>query len=301
MDAVIIEALVKRYGRHRAVDGLTLAVPEGSLFGFLGPNGSGKTTAIRVLMGMLRADGGGARVFGCDCWRESPRIKRELGYLPGDLRLYPWLSARAGLRMSGRIRGVDVQGFGATLTESFALDPLVCVRNMSHGMRQKLGLILALAHRPRLLILDEPTTALDPLVQQTLYGHLRALRDAGHTVFFSSHTLGEVEQLCDRVAILRDGRLTALETLEALRSRAKRLVVLRWGNRANEQDQRAPDCLRVVERRGAEWECLLEGPVAELVRWAATAPLDDLAIGKPDLATLFHEYYGRRWLDPGVS
>ena len=151
-----------------------------------------------------------------------------------------------------------------------------------------MGLILALVHRPKLLILDEPTASLDPLMQQKLYDHLRDLASEGHTIFFSSHTLSEVEHLCDRVAILREGRLVADETLDALRGRAKRVVTIRWHEG---EVPKPPGFLEVYERRDRQWHASLTGSVMELVRWSAGQPIEDLSIGQPGLALLFQQYY----------
>jgi ABC-2 type transport system ATP-binding protein len=291
MSVIVVEQLTKRYGRRVGVEGLTLCVPEGIVFGFLGPNGSGKTTTIRVLLGLLKPTEGAARLFGRDCRRDSHRIKAEIGYLPGDLRLYPWLTLKSALPIFGHIRRRDLAAEGMRLAEDFGLDPEVSVRNMSRGMRQKLGLILALAHRPRLLILDEPTSSLDPLMQEKLHRHLRAFASAGHAVFFSSHTLSEVEDLCDRVAILRDGRLVADETLDVLRDRARRAVTIDWPDEAQARAAQPPALLDVFERRGRRWHASLTGSARDLVRWSAAQPIDDLTIEQPDLARVFQQYY----------
>ena len=229
-------------------------------------------------------------MFGMDCWRDSRRVKVRVGYLPGDLRLYPWMNGRSALAMFGAARGRDLRGEGRELAARFELDLDVKVRKMSRGMRQKLGLILAMAHRPPVLVLDEPTASLDPLMQEELRRLLRDWRQAGHTIFFSSHTLSEVEQLCDRVAILREGRLVVDATLDELRGRSRQEVVIRWANEAA-AGQDTPAFLELRERRGSEWNCVLSGPVMELVRWAGTQPIADLAIGHPDLEALFQRYY----------
>ena len=291
MDIIFTESLTRQYGKRIGIEAMSLAVPEGSLFGFLGPNGAGKTTTIRVLLGFLRPTRGRASVFGLDCWRGSSRIKAEVGYLPGDLRLYPWMNGAEALRLFGSIRRCDLEREGCELAERFDLDLAVRVRNMSRGMRQKLGLILAMAHRPRLLVLDEPTASLDPLMQEQLRLHLRALAGAGHTIFFSSHTLSEVEQLCDRVAILREGRLVADATLDELRRRSRREVMIRWKSGAADAAREPPPFLELQKRDGENWTCLLAGPATELVRWAASQPIEDLAIGEPDLDVLFRQYY----------
>jgi ABC-2 type transport system ATP-binding protein len=291
LSIITTRQLTKRYGERIGILDLSVGVPEGVVFGFLGPNGSGKTTAIRVLMGLLKPTAGAADVFGLDCWREGHRIRAEVGYVPGDLRLYHWLTCRQALRIFGQVRRRDLTTAGLALAEDFGLDPDVRVRHMSRGMRQKLGLILAMAHEPRLLVLDEPTTALDPIVQEKFYEQLRRLASAGHTIFFSSHTLSEVEQLCDRVAILREGRLVADEALETLRARAERIVEIRWQDSAKSDEIRAPDCLALNERTHPHWRGTVKGPVIELLRWSAAQPIEDISISPPDLADLFQRYY----------
>ncbi len=190
MSLIHLENLTRGYGHRRGIEGVSLSVVEGALFGFLGPNGAGKTTTIRVLLGFLRPTGGAAKIFGLDCWRDSKAIKRDIGYVPGDLRLSEWMNGATALSIFGAVRGQDLSRPGRDLAKTFDLDLQVKVRAMSRGMRQKLGLILALAHSPRLLVLDEPTSALDPLMQQVLQDLLRRRAAAGQTVFFSSHSPG---------------------------------------------------------------------------------------------------------------
>jgi ABC-2 type transport system ATP-binding protein len=288
---VQLDRLTRRYGRRRGVEQIDLSVSGGSLFGFLGPNGAGKTTTIRVLLGFLRPTAGRARVFELDCWRDSAKLKTDVGYLPGDLRLYPWMTPTSALRIVSAARRVDLMSAGLELAERFALDPKVRVRSMSRGTRQKLGLILALAHRPRLLVLDEPTSSLDPLMQQELRTHLRELAAGGTTVFLSSHTLGEVEQLCDRVAVVRDGRIVADEPLDALRRRAGHQVVIRWKDPRLAASLQPPTILNLTRRDEAIWHGVLDGPVEEFIRWLAPHPVDDLVMERPDLETLFRRFY----------
>ncbi len=291
MSIIAVDNLTKRYGPRVGVERVSFSVSPGVVFGFLGPNGAGKTTTIRVLVGLLQPTAGRARVFGLDAWDRSAQIKADVGYLPGDLRLYSWLTGHKALAIVGSIRGRDLTPSGRELAEYFALDLDVRVRDMSRGMRQKLGLILALAHRPKLLILDEPTSGLDPLMQERLRQHLRDLAAEGHTVFFSSHTLSEVEDVCDRVAIVREGRLVEDESLDALKAQARREVTIRWTDREAASGLTAPDCLEVGDRRDAEWHCTLDGAAADLVHWLADKPVADLTIGLPDLDTLFRRYY----------
>ena len=291
MSLIQLENLTRGYGRRRGVERVSLSVAEGVLFGFLGPNGAGKTTTIRVLLGFLRPGGGAAKIFGLDCWHDSKAIKRDIGYLPGDLRLSEWMNGATALSIFGAVRGLDLTRSGRELAGTFDLDLRVKVRDMSRGMRQKLGLILALAHAPRLLVLDEPTSALDPLMQQVLHDHLRKLAAAGHTVFFSSHSLGEVEQLCDRVAIVRDGALVADESLAALRDRAGHDVTIRWKDESHARGIAPPEFLRLTRREGAVWQGTLDGPAHRLVDFLAGKQVEELNIGRPDLESLFQLYY----------
>lgn len=228
MNAIATEQLSLSYGKRTGIEGVDLRVPQGEIFGFLGPNGAGKTTTIRILLGLLKPSQGSAQIFGQDCWSQSAKIKQGIGYLPGDLRLYPWFTGRRALRIVSSVRGKDLAVRGQELLERFQLDGNVPVRKMSRGMRQKLGIVLALVHEPQLVILDEPTSGLDPLMCDELYGCLRELTSTGATVFFSSHTLSEVELLCNRVAIVRGGKIIADETMDALRKRVHRSVVLRY-------------------------------------------------------------------------
>jgi ABC-2 type transport system ATP-binding protein len=298
VNVINTERLSRWYGKRVGIEVVDLQVAEGEIFGFLGPNGAGKTTTIRVLLGLLRPSSGTATILGLDCWRQSHRIKRQIGYLPGDLRLYPWFTAESALRIIGRIRGQDLTPFGGLLTERFLLDPTLVVRKMSRGTRQKLGIVLALAHRPQLAVLDEPTSGLDPLMRDELAGCLRELAAQGHTVFFSSHSLSEVEQLCDRVAVVREGRIAANEPVDSLRRQARRAVSLRFRDALAANNVAVPAFLGLVDRTGTTWQCDLVGGTPELVRWAAQQPIDDMTIGPPSLERLFRQFYQAREESP---
>lgn len=286
-----LENLTRNYGRRRGIADVSLSVPEGALFGFLGPNGAGKTTTIRVLLGLLRPAAGAARIFGLDCWRQSKTVKHDLGFLPGNLRLPLWMSGDSALSVFGAIRRRDLRAAGRTLAERFDLDLRVKVRQMSQGTRQKLGLVLALAPAPRLLILDEPTSALDPLMQRVLHEILRERAAAGHTVFFSSHSLGEVEQLCDRVAIIRDGRIVADESLHALQHRAGHEVTIHWTPGAPDIPAAPPAVLALTKHEPHLWQGSLAGPAGALIDFLAHKPVGELLITRPDLETLFARFY----------
>ena len=290
MSIIETSSLTRHYGSRRGIESVDLAVREGTLFGFLGPNGAGKTTTIRVLLGLLRPSAGAARIFGHDCWHQSDAIKQEVGYVPGDLRLHGWLDGQAALRIWGRIRRRNLLPYGKQLADRFSLDLKVKVRNMSRGMRQKLGLILALAHKPRLLVLDEPTVTLDPLMQSVFLELLREMATAGHTVFFSSHTLGEVEQLCDRVAMIRTGKIVANESLADLQARAGHDVTIRWRESGAGTAEPPPE-LTLIEREPLLWHGHIDGPLEPFIQWLAGRPIEDLNIGRPDLESLFRHFY----------
>jgi ABC-2 type transport system ATP-binding protein len=294
MCLIEIESLTRFYGMCRGVEKVSLQVPQGALFGFLGPNGAGKTTTIRVMLGFLRPTSGTARIFGLDCWRESKEIKQDIGYLPGDLRLPSWMDGTTALSLFGAVRQRDLSEPGNALAARFDLDLTVKVRDMSRGMRQKLGLVLVLAHSPRLLVLDEPTSGLDPLMQQALREVLREGARNGQTIFFSSHSLPEVEELCDQVAIVRDGELVADESLKALRERAGHDVTIRWRHDSPSRAIEPPPFLKLARRHDTLWEGRLDGPVQPLLDFLAGKEVDDLHIGRPDLEGLFRRFYERK-------
>jgi ABC-2 type transport system ATP-binding protein len=212
-----IRGLVKRFGSFRALDGLDLAVAPGEVHGFLGPNGAGKSTTIRVLLGLLRKDGGEVRLFGGDPWSQAAELHRRLAYVPGDVNLWPNLTGGEVVDLLGRLRGGLDEARRAELIEAFELDPRKKGRAYSKGNRQKVALVAALASDVDLLVLDEPTSGLDPLMESVFQRYVDAFRDRGHAVLLSSHILAEVEQLCDRVTIIRSGRSVESGTLAGLR------------------------------------------------------------------------------------
>ena len=216
-EAIAASSLRKSYGKTVALDGLDLSVAEGEVHGFLGPNGSGKTTTIRILLGLLRADGGTARLLGGDPWREATALHRRLAYVPGDVTLWPSLTGGEVIDLLGRLRGSLDAKRRASLLERFDLDPTKKARTYSKGNRQKVALIAALASDVELLILDEPTAGLDPLMEAAFRESVEEERHGGRTVLLSSHILSEVEALCERVTIIRAGRTAESGTLAELR------------------------------------------------------------------------------------
>lgn len=216
-NAVEFEEVTKTFGRTRALDALTMSVPTGRVHGFLGPNGAGKSTALRVLLGLLRVDSGRVRLLGGDAWAQAPQLHRRLAYVPGDVSLWPALTGGEAIDLLGRARGGLDAGRRDRLVERFELDPRKKGRTYSKGNRQKVALVAALASDVELLVLDEPTSGLDPLMERVFTEEIRAERDAGRTVLLSSHILSEVEALCDRVSIIRAGRVVESGTLDELR------------------------------------------------------------------------------------
>jgi ABC-2 type transport system ATP-binding protein len=284
-------ALTKHYGSVQALTDLTLDVRQGEIFGFLGPNGSGKSTMIRTLLGFLHATRGRATVLGLDAETQSVEIRRRIGYLPGGIALYDSLTGEQALDYLADLQGREPHRRG-DLCERLELPAAVLkrrVRDYSRGMRQKIGVVQALQHDPELAILDEPTEGLDPLMQQAFYRILDDLRSEGRTVFFSSHILSEVERLCDRVAIIRAGRLMALHDVADLLARRRRRVMLRWRGAA--PDPSTLPGLVDVQVDGNRIIGSLTGDISAFVRSIASPSLDDLTIEPASLEEAFLEYY----------
>jgi len=290
VNSIETHALCKSYNTREVLHAVNLRVERGVCCGLLGPNGAGKTTLIRILLGLLRASSGHARIDNHDCWHDGARLRASIGYLPGDVRFYERLTGRRTLSFLAAVRRQPADDEIRRLATLFDLDLDKRVRNYSHGMKQKLGLVQALMHRPALLILDEPTTALDPLVRRTLFEELRRIAAEGRTVLFSSHTLSEVEALCDRVAILRDGRLVEQDAIAVLRRKALRRIelTLRPGERLPEP---LPAELLIQHRNGQHVTATCVGLIEPLLVWLARCPAADVTIGAPDLEDLFMAYY----------
>ncbi|MEU4245791.1 ABC transporter ATP-binding protein [Amycolatopsis sp. NPDC026612] len=216
-NAISVVDLHKSFGRTKALDGLDLQVPAGEVHGFLGPNGAGKSTTVRVLLGLLHADSGDVRLLGGDPWKDAASLHRRLAYVPGDVNLWPNLSGGEVIDLLGRLRGGLDEQRRADLVERFDLDPKKKGRTYSKGNRQKVAIVAALASRVDLLILDEPTSGLDPLMEATFQDAIQEEREQGRTVLLSSHILAEVEALCDKVSIIRNGRTVESGTLAELR------------------------------------------------------------------------------------
>ena len=294
-------ALTKHYGPVHALTDLSLDVRQGEIFGFLGPNGAGKSTMIRTLLGYLHATSGSATVLGLDVATQSVEIRRRTGYLPGGIALYDSLSGERLLDYLAELQGREPHR-RAELCDRLELSGTVLkrrVRDYSRGMRQKIGVVQALQHDPELAVLDEPTEGLDPLMQHAFYRLLDDLRSEGRTVFFSSHVLSEVERLCDRVAIIRAGRLMALHEVADLLERRRRRVMLRWRGAA--PDPSTLHGLENVQVDGSRIIGSLTGDIAAFVRSIASPNLEDLTIEPASLEEAFLEYYATDADDPAAT
>ena len=289
--AIRTHGLSKHYGSIQALIDLELEVQVGEIFGFLGPNGAGKSTLIRTLLGYLHPTTGSATVLGMDILADSVAIRRRVGYLPGGIAIYDSLSGADALDYLNDLQGRPPVRREA-LCERLQMPASVLkrkVRDYSRGMRQKLGVIQALQHDPDLAVLDEPTEGLDPLMQQAFYGIMDDLRDDGRTIFFSSHVLSEVERICDRVAIIRAGRLMALQHVDELLARRKRTIRLRW--REGVPDLSSVPGLADIKVDGDRLSATLLGEVAPFVRAVASPMLLDLTIEPARLEEAFLEFY----------
>jgi ABC-2 type transport system ATP-binding protein len=299
MTAVIqTEQLTKSYGEHRGIVDVDLEVPEGQVFGFLGPNGAGKTTTIRTVLDLIRPTRGRALVFGIESSADPVAIHRRVGYIPGEFTLYDRLTAGQTIDYFANLRGGVDRAYQQSLIERLEIDPKRRYKELSKGNKQKIGLVIALQHRPELLILDEPTSGLDPLVQQSFFELVREARSEGRTVFLSSHILSEVERTADRVAIIREGRLVKVDSVEGLRDLAHHQVELRF---AGAVPIAAFAQLPGVSDLAAEGHVLrlrVSGPITPVVRAAAQYELLDFVSREPTLEETFLAQYGH---DPELT
>ena len=289
--AIETEALSKRYGRHRGIEDVTFAVQPGEVFGFLGPNGAGKTTTIRTLLDLIHPTSGSARLFGLDSRRDSVAIRSRLGNLPGDFGFGREATGRRAVELLGRLRGLDRTGRAEELAKRFRADLDRPLGQLSRGNRQKVGLILATFHRPELLILDEPTSGLDPLMQEEFLDLVAEERDRGCAVFLSSHELDEVQRVCDRVGIVRGGRLVAVERIADLLGKARRRFAVELADPAGLERLRSLDGVADLELAGNRATFTAGGDLDAVVRELAGHHVLDLEATHPSLEEVFLGYY----------
>jgi ABC-2 type transport system ATP-binding protein len=296
-DVIAVEHLTKSYGARRGVVDLTFSVAPGEVFGFLGPNGAGKTTTIRTLLDFIRPTRGRASLFGLDSHRDAVEIHRRVGYLPGEFGLYDQLTALEYLTYLGSLRGGLRRDAIRELAGRFDLDLDTRIRTMSHRNKQKVGLIQAFVHGPELLVLDEPTQGLDPLMQQEFYELLNAARAEGRTVFLSSHVMPEVERVCDRVGIIREGRLVAVEDIGELKAKQIRVLQLHLAEPVSAGAFEGLPGVRDVETSGDVVRITVAGPMDAVVKRAATFEIVDLESHELTLEEIFLTFYGRDAVD----
>ncbi|HSS31829.1 MAG TPA: ABC transporter ATP-binding protein [Solirubrobacterales bacterium] len=289
--AIETEGLTKLYGPGRGIEDVTFAVAAGEVFGFLGPNGAGKTTTIRTLLDLIHPSRGSARLFGLDSRRESVAIRARLGNLPGDFGYGKQSSGREALRLLAKLRGLDGFGRADALAKRFRADLDRPLRELSRGNRQKVGLILATFHEPELLILDEPTSGLDPLMQQEFLGLISEERERGCSVFISSHELDEVQRVCDRVGIVREGRLIAVERMVDLLGKARRRVTVRLADADGLESLRGLPGVGDLRIADGEATFTVAGEIDPVVKALASHHILDLEAVHPSLEEVFLTYY----------
>ncbi len=295
MGAVIeTSGLTKTYGKDWGIKNVDLTVNEGEVFGFLGPNGAGKTTTVRTLLGFMAPTDGKAEVLGMDIQRDSVGIRSMVGNLPGEFTLEDRMTGDQLLKFFARLRGVKNLDYAYEIAERTGADMNRPMRRLSRGNKQKIGLVQAMFHKPPLLILDEPTGGLDPLVQEEFLKIIGEVKEEGRTIFFSSHTLGEVERVCDRVGIIREGELTAVENTDNLINKSFRHVNLIFADALDNEEARRFESLEGVEgfsRDGAEMTFDLHGNLDDMIKLAARHELVDMMYERPSLEEIFLAYY----------
>jgi ABC-2 type transport system ATP-binding protein len=283
-----IKNLTKYYGKSRGVEDLTFEVNEGEIFGFLGPNGAGKTTTISCIMDFIRPTSGSINVLGMDSTRDSVNIKKRVGFLAGDVSLYEKMSGKEHLKYIESFRGKSP--IVKELIKKFEFNPNVKVKNLSKGNKQKLALILALMHKPKILIMDEPTSGLDPLLQNEVYKILENMRKDGSTIFFSSHIISEVERIADRVGIIRNGKLSNIETIEDLSKKKIRNIEIRLNGQYDISDFKV-DGVKSIEKINGGISLKFAGDINPLIRKLSSYDVGDIEISHASLEDIFLEFY----------
>ncbi|HKZ75720.1 MAG TPA: ABC transporter ATP-binding protein [Actinomycetota bacterium] len=289
--AIRTEGLTKSYGRKRGIIDVDLEVRRGEIFGYLGPNGAGKSTTIRLLLDLIRPTHGTASVFGHPAHGSAVKLRREIGYLPGEMALYPRMTGRELFRYFAALRGMRDLTHAEELAERLDTELDRPIKALSHGNKQKVGLVQALMHRPSLVILDEPTTGLDPLVQQEFYRILDEVRADGRTVFLSSHVLAEVERVADRVGIVREGRIAVVSEVEALKRQARRKLEFHFDEPVPVEDfVRLPGVVEAVPD-GRVLQLTVEGSVDDIIKLASRYTVLNVLSREQDLEEVFLTYY----------
>lgn len=294
MSAIRLDKLTKYYGKNRGIKDLSLEVEEGEFFGFIGPNGAGKSTTIRTMLGLISANSGSGEILGMDISRESTRLLADVGYLASETNFYDRMKVKDVIKLSADLRGVDTSKEAESLVERLSLDVNKRISELSLGNRKKVGIVCALAHKPKLCILDEPTSGLDPLMQKEFFKILQERNKEGATIFLSSHILSEVQEYCKRAAIIKDGSLVAIGDINKLSNTSAKSI------RINGIDSLPESLLtgaRNVSKKNAASDqdkqvtFLYGGEINMLIRELAKLSITDIAINEPDLEEVFMHYY----------
>jgi len=285
--------LTKSYGKSRGIIEVAFAISEGEVFGYLGPNGAGKTTTMRVLMGLLRPSSGSASIGGLDCWRQPTEVKKLVGYLPGEFNFDPGLRGAQIIEYLGHLRGGIDHAYVRSLIDRLGFDPSKRFREYSRGNKQKLGLVQAFMHQPAVFILDEPTSGLDPLNQQEFYKMVDEEHAEGRTIFLSSHILPEVEHTCDRVAIIREGRLVKIDHVSTLKDIHQHEVEISFPGPASiDWFKNVAGVASVAERADERiLQLNVQGALTEIIRIASDHQATNFATREPSLEEIFLRFY----------
>ncbi len=289
MQAMRIEGLTRLYPNGRGIRNVDLEVARGEVFGFLGPNGAGKTTLIRTILGFLRPQQGRIEVLGLDALRQSRAVRRRVGYLPSDPSLYDFLTGRQNIQFALAVRGIRDWSRVDELARRLEIDLDQRLKRLSRGNKQKVAIIAALAHDPDLVILDEPTSGLDPLMQERFSELIREEKARGKTIFMSSHVLSEVEALCDRVGIIRDGEIVAVDTVTHMKKRRIKHVMCEFAGEA--PDLSSVEGVSDLQAEGSRVRFTLTGNVDALIKELAGRSLVDLTVADPPLEEVFRAFY----------
>jgi ABC-2 type transport system ATP-binding protein len=294
MTKTVIETsgLTKFYGKVKGIENMDLEINEGEMFGFIGPNGAGKSTTIRILMNLLFPTSGVAKILGLDVVRETKQIKRRVGYIPSDANPYPSMSGHEFLSYSARFYDLsDGEERIKMLSESFELDLKRKISDLSVGNRKKVSIIQSMLHSPELLICDEPTTGLDPLMQSLFFDLIRSENKRGMTVFFSSHILSEVQMLCKRVAVIKEGKIITTEDIDSLRKKQLKKIYIEFGAKNDAEEFSLPGVAEIKPGTGNGLSFMFSGNMNDLVGRLSGKVLLNLLIEEPSLEEIFMHYY----------
>lgn len=290
MYAIETQRLTKFYGKDRGIIDLDLMIEPGEIFGFIGPNGAGKSTTIRTLLGLIFPTSGSGRIFGMDIVKESKEIKKQVGYMPSEVNYYEKMDVHELLSFSADFYGQDCESRIDELADIFMLDLHRKIVDLSRGNRKKVSILQSLIHRPKLLILDEPTSGLDPLMQAKFFDILREENSKNTTIFFSSHTLSEVQKMCRRVSIIKEGRIIAVEDIETLRKKQLRKIQVEFRHSAEFEEIDCPGVIAPQVDKNT-LNMMFSGNMGDFLKVLAGKDIKDLIIEEPTLDEIFMHYY----------